>query len=81
MADDMTWDFETRRDDYGLGRAAAATHLSSPTGPALLTSTADLQTQLNRAYLSGNGAEVERVLTLIGQANLALPPKGSHRAA
>ena len=35
----------------------------------------DLQTQLSRAYLSGNGAEVERLLALITEANIVLPPK------
>jgi hypothetical protein len=35
----------------------------------------ELQTQLARAYLSGNGAEVERVLALIAEANYTLPPK------
>jgi hypothetical protein len=35
----------------------------------------DLQTQLARAYLSGDGAEVERVLREITAADIALPPK------
>ena len=35
----------------------------------------DLQTQLAKAYLSGNGAEVERVLALIAEAKVVLPPK------
>jgi hypothetical protein len=36
---------------------------------------------LNKAYLSGDGAEVERVLGLMAEANVALPPKGRNRAA
>jgi hypothetical protein len=40
----------------------------------------ELQTQLARAYLSGNGAEVERVLALIAEANYTLPPKTSRAA-
>jgi hypothetical protein len=35
----------------------------------------DLQAQLARAYMSGNGAEVERLLTLIAEAQIVLPPK------
>jgi hypothetical protein len=35
----------------------------------------DLQTQLTKAYLSGNGAEVERLLALIDDAKIVLPPK------
>jgi hypothetical protein len=35
----------------------------------------DLQTQLAKAYMSGNGAEVERVLALITEAKVVLPPK------
>ena len=71
MGDDANWDLETRRDTYGLGRT---TTTSGPSG-------VDLQTQLNRAYLSGNGAEVERVLSLIADANLLLPPKSRQHAA
>jgi hypothetical protein len=37
--------------------------------------TVDLQAQLARAYMSGNGAEVERVLQLINEAQIKLPPK------
>lgn len=40
----------------------------------------ELQARLARAYLSGNGAEVERVLALITAANLTLPPKSSRAA-
>ncbi|MBX6749924.1 MAG: hypothetical protein IRY85_09690 [Micromonosporaceae bacterium] len=40
----------------------------------------ELQTQLARAYLSGNGAEVERVLALIAEANYTLPPKTASAA-
>jgi hypothetical protein len=54
-------DVETRPEAYGLG------------SPAPVPS--DLQTRLNRAYLSGNGAEVERLLAQIAEANFALPPK------
>jgi hypothetical protein len=36
---------------------------------------ADLQNQLTRAYMSGNGAEVERLLALINAAEIKLPPK------
>jgi hypothetical protein len=40
----------------------------------------DLQTRLARAYLSGDGAEVERVLALIAEANYTLPPKTASAA-
>jgi hypothetical protein len=40
----------------------------------------ELQTRLARAYLSGNGAEVERVLALIAEANYTLPPKTASAA-
>ena len=43
---------------------------TEPTRPVV-----DLQTQLAKAYMSGNGAEVERVLTLIAEAKIVLPPK------
>jgi hypothetical protein len=43
---------------------------TEPTRPVV-----DLQTQLAKAYLSGNGAEVERVLALIAEAKVVLPPK------
>ena len=35
----------------------------------------DLQTQLAKAYMSGNGAEVERLLALVAEAKIVLPPK------
>jgi hypothetical protein len=41
---------------------------------------AELQARLTRAYLSGNGAEVERVLALVSEASYTLPPK-TDRAA
>jgi len=41
---------------------------------------AELQARLARAYLSGNGAEVERVLALVAEAQYTLPPK-TDRAA
>ena len=65
VADDVNRDMQERRDAYGLNRAPAV----------------DLQTLLNKAYLSGNGAEVERVLAMIAETDFALPPKGHHRAA
>jgi hypothetical protein len=68
MADDVNLDIQTRPDAYGLNRA--------PTAAAAM----DLQTQLSRAYLSGNGAEVERLLALIAEANIVLPPKSSRAA-
>jgi hypothetical protein len=40
----------------------------------------DLQARLARAYLSGDGAEVERLLTQVAEANFVLPPK-TDRAA
>jgi hypothetical protein len=40
----------------------------------------ELQARLARAYLSGNGAEVERLLALIAEANFTLPPKSSRAA-
>jgi hypothetical protein len=65
MTDDVNRDLQDRRDAYGLNRAPVV----------------DLQTMLNKAYLSGNGAEVERVLALMTEANVVVPPKGHHRAA
>jgi hypothetical protein len=41
---------------------------------------ADLQARLARAYLSGNGPEVERLLAQIAAGNYALPPKTSRAA-
>ena len=38
------------------------------------------QARLARAYLSGNGAEVERLIALITEANYTLPPKTSRAA-
>jgi len=35
----------------------------------------DLQAQLARAYMSGNGSEVDRLLRLINEAQIVLPPK------
>jgi hypothetical protein len=46
-----------------------------PNAYGLSSPVMDLQTQLARAYMSGNGAEVERVLALIQAADIALPPK------
>ena len=66
MADDRNWDTHTAD-----GRSTADEARGVP---------ADLQARLARAYLSGNGAEVERVLALVAQANYQLPPK-SERAA
>jgi hypothetical protein len=40
----------------------------------------ELQARLARAYLSGNGAEVERLLALVAEANYTLPPKTSRAA-
>lgn len=40
----------------------------------------ELQARLAQAYLSGNGAEVERVLALIADASYTLPPKTSRAA-
>ena len=40
----------------------------------------DLQARLARAYLSGNGAEVERLLAQIDAADYVLPPKTSRAA-
>jgi hypothetical protein len=40
----------------------------------------DLQARLARAYLSGDGAEVERLLAQIAAANYVLPPKSSRAA-
>jgi hypothetical protein len=48
-------------------------------GPGVLAPD-ELQARLARAYLSGNGAEVERLLGLIAEANLTLPPKTSRAA-
>jgi hypothetical protein len=36
---------------------------------------AELQARLARAYLSGNGDEVEKVLALVAKADYKLPPK------
>jgi hypothetical protein len=61
---ETSWDVEAQPQAYGLGTPAPA----------------DLQTRLARAYLAGDGAEVERVLALIAKADYTLPPK-SPRAA
>lgn len=42
------------------------------------TSVVDLRTQLNRAYLSGDGAAVERVLALLATDSLASDQSGAH---
>jgi hypothetical protein len=70
MANDVDWDLQTRPDAYGINRTRAGT------GAAAV----DLQTQLSRAYMSGNGAEVERLLALITEAKIVLPPKTSRAA-
>jgi hypothetical protein len=70
MVDDVNRDLQTRPHAYGLNRTPA----SSAAAPT------DLQSQLSRAYLSGNGAEVERLLALIAEANIVLPPKTSRAA-
>lgn len=70
MVDDVDRDLQTRPDAYGLNRTP------TPTGTAAM----DLQTQLSRAYMSGNGAEVERLLGLITEAKIVLPPKTSRAA-
>ena len=67
---DVNRDLQTRPDAYGLNRASAPTAMAGM----------DLQTQLSRAYLSGNGAEVERLLALITEANIVLPPKSRNAA-
>ena len=41
---------------------------------------ADLQAHLARAYMSGDGAEVERLLAQIAAGNYSLPPKTSRAA-
>jgi len=64
MGDRGKVDVETRPQAYGLG---------APTPD-------ELQARLARAYLSGNGAEVERVLALITEADYTLPPKSSRAA-
>ena len=70
MVDDVNRDLQTRPDAYGLNRTPAPTAASAM----------DLQTQLSHAYMSGNGAEVERVLALIMEAKIVLPPKTSRAA-
>jgi hypothetical protein len=45
------------------------------------TSGVDLHTQLNQAYLSGNGAAVERVLALMAGAGNAGPGPGTANPA
>lgn len=64
MSDRGNLDVEARPEAYGLGGAAPD----------------ELQARLARAYLSGNGAEVERVLALIAAADYTLPPKTSRAA-
>jgi hypothetical protein len=61
---ETSWDVETKPQAYGLGAPAPA----------------DLQARLARAYLSGDGAEVEQVLALIAEENYSLPPKTSRAA-
>jgi hypothetical protein len=50
-------------------------HRESERRPTSTSGGGDLQTLLARAYMSGNGAEVERVLRLITEAQVVLPPK------
>jgi hypothetical protein len=52
---------------------------SQPYGPAAPTPS-DLQARLARAYMSGDGAEVERLLAQIVEANYVLPPKTAQAA-
>lgn len=56
------------------GQAPGAVHDDS------LGKLRELQARLARAYLSGNGAEVEWVLALVAEARYTLPPK-TDRAA
>jgi hypothetical protein len=49
--------------------------MESPNAYGLSAPAVDLQTELTRAYMSGNGAEVERILALIQAADIVLPPK------
>ena len=48
--------------------------------PAPPMAPSELQARLAKAYLSGDGAEVERLLAIINGANLALPPKTANAA-
>jgi hypothetical protein len=64
MGDRANVDVQSRPQAYGPGALAPD----------------ELQARLARAYLSGNGAEVERLLGLIGEANYTLPPKTSRAA-
>ena len=64
MGDRGNVEIESRPQAYGLGAPAPE----------------DLQARLARAYLSGNGAEVERLLALVAEANYTLPPKTARAA-
>jgi len=57
----MTEDLNQRREAY-----------ARPSSPSVN----ELRTMLNKAYLSGNGAEVERVMTMLAEAEV----HGRHRA-
>jgi len=60
-------------DEAGISRAGSAVTVEHVADSGIdLDSQLDLKTQLNRAYLSGNGAEVERVMALIAAAQNAV---------
>jgi hypothetical protein len=48
--------------------------------PAQPMAPSELQARLARAYLSGDGAEVDRLLAIINSANYTLPPKTANAA-
>ncbi len=53
---------------------------ASVQAPAQPMAPGELQARLAKAYLSGDGAEVERLLAIINGGNYALPPKTANAA-
>ncbi len=59
-----------------MGERGSARVMAEPTsGAGGALAPAELQARLARAYLSGNGDEVEKVLALVVKADYKLPPK------
>lgn len=58
-----------------MGERGGAQVTAEPTAGTRRLAPAELQMRLARAYLSGNGAEVEKVLALVAQSHYTLPPK------
>lgn len=58
-----------QRDSHGKSNHGKSDHDKSSRDVSNVTSVVELHNQLNRAYLSGDGAAVERVLALLAVAH------------